>query len=226
MITGYGLAEATVAVTIHPLEIPVKTDETGHVSSGRPLKGISVKIKSRGIELAPGKVGEIMVKSPACMRGYHNKSRKRVFDQKGYLHTGDTGYLDKEGFLYVLSRTKDIIKLGGRTIYPDDVEEVAGGTDGTRRIAALGISDKSEDGEQLFIFAESRRNKLSAKEGRELVVRIVDRIYSHFGLRPARVYILRSKALPLTANGKLRRAYLKSVFLENRQSLDKLILYN
>lgn len=222
--TGYGLAEASVAVTIHHPGLPLIIDHAGHVSSGQPLKDIRIRIVSGKKVLPIGMPGEIQVNSPACMKGYF-RGRRRIFTDDGYLPTGDIGYLDHLGNLFVLGRKKNVIKQGAQTIYADDLEEVAGTIEGVRRVAALGVTHAGTGMEQLLIMAEYSRNSISPDEGYRLVTNMVERIHSHFGQRPARIFLLRPKSIPLTPNGKQRYSHLKDVYLNQQERFRKLILY-
>lgn len=225
MIAGYGLAEATVAVTIHPPTHPPRVDESGNVSSGLPLKGIDVRIEKT--DHLPGKTGEILVRSPAAMKNYFNKSKTiNPFTNNGYLRTGDLGYLDQEGYLFILGRKKNIVKQAGKTLYPHDVEQTVNSLEGIRKSAAIGIKQLAWGGESLFVFAESWHHKNDTLEKyHKLVIDIVQKVYDHFGIRPGKVFILKQKSLPHTPNGKLKHAELKNNYLHNFPLIDRNILY-
>lgn len=225
MTTGYGLAEAAVAVTIHSPGKPIIIDRENHVSSGRALKDIRIRIISGKRIMPDGVPGEIQVQSPACMLGYF-KSPKKIFTSDGYLPTGDFGYLDHYGNLFVLGRKKNVIKQGGQTIYADDLEEVVGTVEGVRRVAALGIQNKLTGSENLVVMAEYNQINISQKKGYRLITEIVERIYNHFGQRPARVFLLRPKSIPLTPNGKKRYIYFKDVYLNQQRRFKKMIIYS
>jgi len=227
MVSGYGLAEATVAVTMHPPAQPPRTDSRGYVSSGLALKGVNIRIDSREADGEMTHPGEILVKSPALMKGYFGQKQVlSPIDDNGYLKTGDIGYLDQNGYLFVLARKKNVIKHAGHTLYPDDVEEVVKSQEGVRQVAAIGMEFSTGSGESLCVFAESKwQESPFINFCHELAVDIVQRIYHHFGIRPGRVYILKPKTLPFTPNGKLQHALLKDYYLNNFQLLNERILY-
>jgi acyl-CoA synthetase (AMP-forming)/AMP-acid ligase II len=227
MISGYGLAEATIGVTMHLPAQPPRTDINGYVSSGLPLKGIDILIDSGEAPEDLFHTGEILVKSPALMKGYFEKKQlSGPFNENGYLHTGDIGYLDQDGYLYVLARKKNIIKHAGHTLYPDDVEQVVNSVNGVRLSAATGIETPPGSGESLYVFAESlSQEPASDNFCHNIAVNIVQKVYEHFGLRPKRVFIVKSKTLSFTPNGKLQHNLLKERYLNDFQQLQERILY-
>ena len=227
MISGYGLAEATLAVTIHPPGQPPRIDERGYVSSGRPVRGIELKTELPKKDSEAGIAGEILLKSPAMMKGYYKQSNTlKSFDRNGYLRTGDVGYLDHDGYLYVLGRKKNVILHAGHTIFPDDMEQVVRTIDSVRHAAAIGIEETPLIGETLYIFAETKWGKIAnPDEYHTMAITIVQEIYRHFGLRPGCVYLLKPKTLPFTPNGKLQHAILKNLYVNNFLELEKKILY-
>ena len=103
----YGLAEATLAVAIWPRKTPLRVDRSGKfLSVGRPCRGVSVRITDGAREVSADVEGEICVRSPGVMQGYHNnlEATRRVLSEDGWLRTGDLGFLDSEGYLYITGR--------------------------------------------------------------------------------------------------------------------------
>lgn len=125
VITGYGLTEATAMVATHE----VTMDEAGELrrakSIGRPIAGITMAIlDSQGTQVSFDTVGEICVKGPNVMKGYYNMpeaTAEAIVD--GWLHTGDLGTIDADGYFTIVDRKKDLIIRGGQNIYPADIEE-------------------------------------------------------------------------------------------------------
>ena len=230
MSSGYGLAEATVAVTMHPPGQPPAIDSEGYVASGKALKGIDIKIDVEAFENAgtgKQKTGEILVKSEGLMKGYFNsRTVRHPIDEDGFLRTGDIGYLDEMGNLYVLARKKNCIKHAGHTLYPDDLEEVVKSVDGIRQVAALGIEGSSGKSEGLYVVAEFREHRTHASDVyHRTAVAIVERINDHFGIKPARLFLVKPKTLPRTPNGKMQHSALKHRYLNEQDSFRQLILY-
>lgn len=123
---GYGLTEATCMVaTISPdiSRVNRQLFDRKSDSAGKPFKHSNIKILPH--KNFPDGIGEILIKGPILMAGYYHNSQKTketLVDQ--YLHTGDLGYLDKDGYLYIVGRIKNIIKTGGYTVFPEEIENV------------------------------------------------------------------------------------------------------
>ncbi len=214
----YGLAEATLAVAIWPRGLPLRLDASGRfLSVGRPCTGVSVKIlaptdgEARGdAPLGPGTEGEVCVKSPGVMRGYYNnpEATAKVLLPGGWLRTGDLGFVDREGYLYITGRLKDVIIVGGVTVLPADVEEVVDGVPGVRYSAAVGIDSERAGTQRLHVVAEVRTESASHDELHGLVREIVSRVHEARGHRPARVLLVRASTIPKTSSGKIQRSRL------------------
>ena len=163
-----------------------------------------------------GQAGHIVVTSPATTRGYFQNpdASEALFIGRG-IRTGDIGYLDGEGCLYILSRAKDVIIQAGRTIYPEEVEEVANAVDGVRYAAAIGIDHGRVEGEQLTVLAEIRPREMNDDASRKsCVIAIAGGVHDRFGFHPARVHLVAPKTILMTHNGKLRRSELKRAYLD------------
>jgi len=216
----YGLAEATLAVAIWPRRAPLRLDVSGRfLSVGRPCTGVSVRILApldagAGLHddtaLPPGVEGEICVKSPGVMRGYYGdpEATARVLMPDGWLRTGDLGFVDKDGYLFVAGRLKDLIILGGENILPADVEEVVDTVPGVRYSAAVGIDSARAGTQRLHVVAEVRSESAGHDEYHGLVREIVSRVHKARGHRPARVLLVRASSIPKTSSGKIQRSRL------------------
>ncbi len=115
IIEGYGLTETSPVATFNP----VRKRKPGSV--GKPLEGVELKI----VEPDKTGIGEIAIKGPLVMKGYYKNQELTMASIKdGWFFTGDLGYIDKDGYLFITGRKKDVIVLpSGKTIYPEDVEE-------------------------------------------------------------------------------------------------------
>jgi acyl-CoA synthetase (AMP-forming)/AMP-acid ligase II len=228
LIAGYGLAEATVGVSTWTPGTAPLVDARGVVSVGRPFAAIDIQIIENGEPLPAGRVGEIVLRSPANTRGYFGDQAEtaRLFWHDAYIRTGDLGYLDEAGHLFVTGRLKNIIKHGGGTIFPQEPEQIADRIDRIRRSAAVGIDSGGPEGEQLYVFAESSKPGSSAEsEFEDTVIDMVQAIHAHLGIRPGRVYLLRPHSIPLTPNGKIQHAKLRDLYMSGDLRARKAILF-
>ncbi|MDB6100955.1 MAG: acyl-CoA synthetase [Gammaproteobacteria bacterium] len=139
----YGMTETTGGATYLP---PNDHDVNGNErmrSAGKPLPGVSLKIVDReGRELPPRTLGEICIRSPANMLGYWNlptETASTLVD--GYVHSGDVGYLDEDGYVYVLDRAKDMIISGAENVCPADVENALCTHPAVAEVAVIGVPD-------------------------------------------------------------------------------------
>jgi fatty-acyl-CoA synthase len=126
----------------------------------------------------------------------------------GWLRTGDLGFVDKDGYLFVAGRLKDLIILGGENILPADVEEVVDTVPGVRYSAAVGIDSARAGTQRLHVVAEVRSESAGHDEYHGLVREIVSRVHKARGHRPARVLLVRASSIPKTSSGKIQRSRL------------------
>ena len=124
---GFGMSEAPTAVTCNPLE---GVNKTGSI--GMPLPDVEMKIISLDdgeTEMAQGEIGELVLRGPQVMKGYHNmptetaNSLRELKDGKTWLFTGDIARMDEDGYFYIVDRKKELIKPGGFQVWPREVEE-------------------------------------------------------------------------------------------------------
>ncbi|MET7802633.1 class I adenylate-forming enzyme family protein, partial [Streptomyces decoyicus] len=138
ILEGYGLSEGTCASTTNPLDGPRKPGTVG-----RPLPGQHVAVMGpQGRILPAGATGEVVVRGPNVMRGYLGRpeeTARTLVD--GWLHTGDVGRFDEDGYLVLVDRIKDMIIRGGENIYPKEVENVLGDHPDVLEAAVVGAAD-------------------------------------------------------------------------------------
>jgi acyl-CoA synthetase (AMP-forming)/AMP-acid ligase II len=214
----YGLAEATLAVAISPRGASRRLDPSGRfVSVGKPCPGVSLRIVTPlepdapvtpPTDLPADVEGEICVQSPGVMQGYYNnpEASARVLMPGGWLRTGDLGYVDRDGFLFVTGRLKDLMILGGENVVPGDIEEVVDHVSGVRYSAAVGIDSERTGTQRLFVVAEVRDEGADDHVQQQLVKSIVARVHDARGHRPSRVLLVRSGTIPKTSSGKIQRS--------------------
>lgn len=135
---AWGLTETSPAVAINPL------DDEFNGSVGLPVPSTDIAVKDEaGNDLPGGQSGEICVRGPQVMRGYWNRPEEtaKVLLAGGWLRTGDVGYVDERGYVYLQDRKKDLILVSGFNVYPNEVEEVAVTHPGVLEAAAVAQAD-------------------------------------------------------------------------------------
>ena len=149
LVEGYGLTEASPVVCINPVRAP----KLGTV--GLPVSSTEVAIRGdAGNDLGVGETGEICVRGPQVMQGYWQRpdETKLVLAADGWLHTGDIGALDAQGFLKILDRKKDMINVSGFKVFPNEVEDVVVQHPGVLEAAVIGVADPhTGQGVKLFV---------------------------------------------------------------------------
>jgi long-chain acyl-CoA synthetase len=203
---GYGLTETAALISTNP----VGHEKPGSV--GLPIPGAVVRIVDEdGEPLAAGEPGEICVRSPAVMQGYWSGGGRDLqltaeALRDGWLHTGDVGYLDDEGYLFVVDRKKDLIIRGGFNVYPRDVEDALLEHPAVTAAGVVGRPDERHGEEVIAFVSIASENGVSADE---LVAWARERIGGY--KYPREVHIV--DAVPLTSVGKLDRKALRSRLL-------------
>ena len=136
----YGLTEATSQVTtLLPDETPRKPG-----SSGVPLPLTEVRIVAQAGVAPPGEVGEIEIRGPALFAGYIHDQLQGSHDlNDGWFRTGDAGYLDSDGYLYIVDRRDDLIVSGGENVYPAEIERVLRQHPSVLDAGVIGVGDES-----------------------------------------------------------------------------------
>jgi long-chain acyl-CoA synthetase len=139
IMEGYGLTEGTCCSTINPFFGPRKIG-----SIGLPTRGQEVEIMGpEGNVVADGTPGEVCVRGENVMAGYHERPDANAETlREGWLHTGDVGYRDEEGYFFLVDRTKDMIIRGGENIYPREIEDVLLEHDNVKEAAVVGRPDE------------------------------------------------------------------------------------
>ncbi len=140
-LEAYGLTETSPAVTINPLDL-----KTYNGSIGLPLPSTEIAIRDEnGNDLAQGEAGELCIKGPQVMPGYWQRADETslVFWPDGFLRTGDIAKVNKQGFVYLVDRKKDMILVSGFNVYPNEVEQIIGLMPGVLEVGVVGVEDAS-----------------------------------------------------------------------------------
>ena len=227
LFAAYGMAEATVVVSFPAPGAGFTTDvvdgellETERRAEpcppddasarliarcGPPVEGMEVRIvdPEMGSLLEDRTAGEIELRGPSVVPGYFRRpdATAQAFREEGWLKTGDLGYF-AEGDLVVCGRIKDLLIVGGRNIFPEDVERSVQKVDGVRpgNVIAFGI-ERGRKGDAMVVVAELKGDDAEATR-REILRAVREAV----GVRPDDVVLLAPGALPKTSSGKLRRS--------------------
>jgi fatty-acyl-CoA synthase len=203
---GYGMTETAPGATTLPAAR--SRDKTG--SSGLPHFFTEVRIANLADPAAgppsPGTVGEIQIKGPNVIHEYWNRpdSTADSYTEDGWFKSGDMGYRDEDGFVFVSDRLKDMIISGGENIYPAEVEQAITELDAVGSVAVIGVPDDR--------WGEVPRAVVLLREGAHLTE---DQLRAHLDGRLARYKIPKSivfvDEMPRTASGKIRKADLRKL---------------
>jgi fatty-acyl-CoA synthase len=231
VLPAYGMAEATLAVSFAPLFTGLTVDridaealeERGRAEPisaeagerltrtfsilGPPLPGLEVDVLGEGgAVLGPREVGELRVRGEAVTPGYLTvEGPVATQDAEGWLRTGDVGYL-AGGQVVVCGRIKDVIIMGGRNIYPTDIERAACTVDGVRAGNAAAVRIDAGSSRERFAVVVESKVAGDADEERLLNKEVAARVMDAVGVRPMEVVVLEPGKLPKTPSGKVRRA--------------------
>lgn len=189
-----------------------------HISNGLPIAGCDVRILGdEGRPVAPATAGRIAIKSAFLFEGYFERPDLRLglFDDDGYFDTGDIGYLDEDGHLFVTGRRKDPVIIGGRNIYPTDVEEIVNQIDGVHpgRVVCFGVPMKALATEGVVVLAESDHG---AADWPAIVSAIRRAVPQALDIDLADARILERGRLRKSTSGKLARGGNREWYLEGR----------
>jgi long-chain acyl-CoA synthetase len=196
LVEGYGLSETSPVVCCNPLD---GNERMGTI--GIPVPSTEVAIfDDNGNQLAGKETGEICVRGPQVMRGYWEKDNTGVFFGE-WFRTGDIGYMDEDGFFRIVDRKKDMIKVSGFNVFPNEIENVLAGNPKILEVAAIGIPDE-KSGETIKVFIVKKDAALTEAEVRE---------FCHQNLTNYKVpkFIEFKKELPKSNVGKILRRELK-----------------
>ena len=236
----YGMAECSLAISFAPLDEPIAVDEVDadHLSRtgeaipaseltdpgrtrqfalcGEPLPGYQIEIRDgAGQRLPERRSGTIFVRGPSVMSGYFNEPKitATVLSQDGWLNTGDTGYRIGNN-LVITGRTKDIIIVNGRNIWPQDLEYLAEQQPEVRTGDALAFSAPAPDGSEMPVLAVQCRLKDDAERA-DLHARLQGLVGEELGIRCA-VELVPPRFLPRTSSGKLSRSKARQNYIESQ----------
>ena len=235
----FGMAEATLAVTFPEPGLGMAVDHVDRASLeheryaaatsatstggrrlallGRAVRGFELRVvePESGRVLGEREVGELELRGPSVTPGYYrNDAATTAAFRDGWFRTGDLAYL-VDAQLVVCGRLKDMIIVGGRNVFPEDVERAAAAVDGVRagNVIVLG-SDRRKGREAIVVVAEAKSDDLGAL--RDAVAAVVT---DAVGVPPAEIVLVRAGSLPKTSSGKLQRSLCRERYLDDQLDL-------
>lgn len=203
--SSYGMTELTAASHLAPNEGRIPVDSrSGALSIGKPTPGVDVIVVDDARRpLGPGEHGEVVVRGPGVMAGYWRKPTET--DEvltSGWLHSGDVGFFDDEGWFYLVDRKKDMISASGFKVWPREVEDVIYAFPGVREAAVVGVAD-SYRGETVMAFVSAQPGAVIDADALKCFCR--ERLAAY--KCPADIRVLDD--LPKTESGKITRNTLR-----------------
>lgn len=202
VVTAYGLTETCGVVTICR---PEDSAEIISTTSGRAMPGVEVKcVNTDGASVAIGEAGEICVRGYNVMQGYFNnpQATQETIDAEGWLHTGDVGVLDEQGYLRITDRLKDMIISGGFNVYPAEIENGLASIAGVVQSAVVGIADER--------MGEVPKAFIVKQQGSELDVQaVIDWCKANMANYKVPRAVEFIDAMPINAAGKILKTELR-----------------
>lgn len=203
-IQGYGMTESAAGISI--LEPEFALSKIG--SAGRPLFHLDLKIIGQDNNiLGTNQIGEIVIKGPNVIGKYWrmpDESAKTIVD--GWLHTGDMGYLDKDGFLFITDRKKDMYISGGENVYPAEVEMILSRYPKISEIAVIGIPDEKWGETGIAIVKPIEGESFSEEDFLAFCAKELA------GYKRPKKIVVTEQPLPKTSTGKLMKKELKKLY--------------
>jgi fatty-acyl-CoA synthase len=233
IVPAYGMAETTVAVSFSMSGAGLVTDQvdadmlavlhravpatTGNVrrlaTLGPALTGLQVRVIDDDANVLPVRgVGVMQVRGEPLSPGYTTVGGfVSTQDDEGWYDTGDLGYLTEESHIVVCGRVKDVIIMGGRNVYPTDVERASGRVEGVRSGCSVAVRLHGERSRETFAVAVESAAYEDRAEVRRIQRAVAHEVFSEVDVRPCKVVVLAPGSIPKTPSGKLRRAHALSL---------------
>jgi long-chain acyl-CoA synthetase len=200
ILEGYGLSETSPVASFNRVDMPAKPG-----SVGPPVWGVSIRIVDlEDNDVPQGEMGEILIKGHCVMKGYYKRPEATAATiRDGWLHTGDIGTFDEDGYVYITDRVKDMIIRGGFNVYPREIEEVMMTHPDISLAAVVGIPHDSH-GEEVKAFVILNQGAQASEE--EIIVWCKENMAAY---KYPRIVVIRD-TLPMTATGKILKRELRS----------------
>ena len=207
LFQGYGLTEASPVLSVNPPHAPI--DE----SVGICLPQVKVKVHNPSSD----GVGELCFKGPMIMKGYYKlpELTKQVIDEEGFLHTGDVGYVDNKGYIYICGRKKNVIVTpAGKNVYPEEIEFLLDKSPYILESLVFGIPSK-KGGEEVgaiivpdyeAIETNFKTTNLTEKDIKKIIEKEIKKVQAQLAdYKKIRKWILREEEFPKTSTRKIKR---------------------
>ncbi|XP_050463423.1 uncharacterized protein LOC126857738 isoform X2 [Cataglyphis hispanica] len=209
---GYGLTETTLAVLYFPDNTAAKFGSVGMLGPGVSAKIIPLGEFETDETLGPNCEGELCFKGDLIMKGYYNdkKSTSMTIDKDGWLHTGDVGYYDEEGYFYIVDRVKELIKYKGYQVPPAELEAILLTYSGIKDAAVIGIPNE-ETGELPIAFVVKQKGFDIREE--DIIQYVNERVSNPKRLRGGIKFV---DSIPKTPSGKILRRVLRNMILKSK----------
>lgn len=210
---SYGMTELSpMATCLLPEDHRLDGDTTRLRAAGRAVPGVEVRIVDADDNpVATGSIGEIVVRGPIVMQGYWRQPELTAAALRGgWMHTGDGGYLDADGYLYVVDRVKDMIVSGGENVYSTEVENALASHPAVVQCAVIGIPD-AKWGESVHAIVFARRGEPVDAVALDQHCRRLIAAY-----KCPRTVDIRGEPLPLSSVNKINKAALRAPFWAGR----------
>ncbi|KAL6423477.1 hypothetical protein ACFW04_010216 [Cataglyphis niger] len=176
-------------------------------SCGTVVQNVQMKIVENGKVLDPNQLGELWIKTPIMMNGYYKnlEATKNTVDEQGWLHSGDIGYFDEDGELFVIDRIKELIKYRGYQISPGEIESVLISHPGVFEVAVTAVPHATDDEHPIAYVIKTPGAEVTEQE---LIDMVANNMMDQFRLRAGVIFL---NALPRTSSGKIARIELKAM---------------
>lgn len=229
IMPAYGMAETTLAISfarrgggaevdivdadlLEGMRVAVPAQKAARPKPlavlGAPVPGLECRVvDTDGSPVPPRGVGVLHVRGEAVSPGYLTVDGElSTLDPDGWLDTGDVGYLTEDGRVVVCGRVKDVIIMGGRNIYPTDIERAASTVEGVRPGNAVAVRLDAGERRESFAVAVEAADHDNSDEAARIHRDVIHAVFSEVGVRPRTVVVLPPGSIPKTPSGKLRRS--------------------
>lgn len=209
----YGMTETTGTISILPPEDHILEGNERMRSAGKALPGVRIEVRGPdNVEVPRGEIGEVCIHSPSNTAGYWNlpEATASTIDPDGWLHTGDAGIMDADGYIYIQDRIKDMIISGGENVYPAEVENAIFGHPAVAEVAVIGVPSAK--------WGEEVKACVVPKPGAEIDAEdIIAWARSRIAAFKAPKSVDMIEVMPRNASGKILRRQLRAPYWEGQE---------